>query len=100
MHLPPHSYIRVDDYPSMEAFGEHVHKVSSLSCAAEVALRHRQVASDQRLYEEYFAWTQHYRVAHPYQLLERTCVYALRNGRAEKPPINIAALRDASTCGQ
>ena len=86
----------------MEAFGEHVHKVGSLSCAAEVAVRHRQVASDQRLYEEYFAWTKHYKnvFSEVNELLQQACVYALRNGRAEKPPINIAALRDASTCTQ
>ena len=86
----------------MEAFGEHVHKVGSLSCAAEVAVRHRQVASDQRLYEEYFAWTRHYKVvlAEVNEALRQACVYALRNGRAEKPPINIAALRAASTCAR
>ena len=86
----------------MEAFGEHVHKVSSLSCAAEVAVRHRQVASDQRLYEEYFAWTQHYKLVwmETNEPLRQACVYALRNGRAEKPPIDLAALRAASKCEQ
>ena len=86
----------------MKALADHVHKVSSLSCAAEVDVRHRQVASDQRLYEEYFEWTRHYRVVFPaeHEIYRQACVYALRNGRAEKPPINIAALRDASTCGQ
>ncbi len=60
-----------------------------------------QVASDQRLYEEYFEWTRHYKVEFPAQneIYRQACVYALRNGRAEKPPIGIAAMRDASTCG-